>query len=290
MYGHIVFKLLLLVKCKFQVEFMVNQLDLTNGVPKHAQLRQILQSKIEQGYWEVGQLIPRELDLMRDYNLSRFTVRQAIDDLVQAGLLVRYKGRGTFVSRPVVEQKLSRFYSFAHDIAAKGLQPSSRLLSLHQEIADPHTADSLQLFSESDESDTYPSITVIKRLRLVQDEPFIVETSYLITDLFPDLVRFDWNTQIMYDLLQSEYLVKISRAVESLEPVTLNAYDAALLQVKVGLPAFQVERLTYASLPNETSIRPIERRTSLIRGDRYRFRVDLPATELLTEAGNDYAI
>jgi GntR family transcriptional regulator len=105
-------------------------IDRKSELPLHRQLRQILLSKIERREWLPGDIIPREIDLTEEYGLSRYTVRQALDDLVQAGYLIRTKKRGTVVSQPKVEQNLSRFYSFARDMAAKGLEPTSRILRL----------------------------------------------------------------------------------------------------------------------------------------------------------------
>jgi GntR family transcriptional regulator len=252
----------------------VATLDRNSAIPLYVQLRQLFLDKIEAGGWPLGEIIPREVDLAEDYKLSRYTVRQALDDLVQAGYLVRTKKRGTIVSRPKVEQNLSRFYSFAHDLAAKGLKPISRTLTLEEIVADEELVQMLKL----DET-TEPKVWHLRRLRMVNYEPLIIESSYLHFNKPVDMQHYDWRVVPLYDVLEKYYDIVIERAKEFLEPVKLDATEAQLLEVAPETPAFRVERLTYA-----TNGQIFERRISLIRGDRYRFYVELPKIELLKQA------
>lgn len=248
-----------------------HQIRRNTEIPLHRQLRQIFRLKIDSGEWNLGAVIPREIDLMEEYGLSRYTVRQALDELVQTGFLVRTKKRGTVVSRPKVEQNLAGFYSFARDMSSKGLHPTSRILSLEQITPDEDTA---RLFNLPDPSDP---VYHIQRLRMVEDEPLVIESSYLAFEpgQAVDLSQHDWRVVPLYSVLEHEYAIKIGRAEEFLEPVNLEPEEAQLLGVAEGLPAFRVERRTY----NDRG-RLFERRISLIRGDRYRFHVELPRREL----------
>jgi GntR family transcriptional regulator len=246
-------------------------IDRNSQLPLHRQLRQILLSKIEGHEWLPGDIIPREIDLTEEYGLSRYTVRQALDDLVQAGYLIRTKKRGTVVSQPKVEQNLSQFYSFARDMAAKGLEPTSRILRLEEIIPDEETAQLFKL-----ENTPQAIVYHLRRLRLANAEPLVIESSYLAFTTPVDLHEHDWRVMPLYNVLESYYGIKVERAEEFLEPVNLEAEAAHLLQAPLGLPAFRVERLTY-----DNTGRLFERRISLIRGDRYRFHVQLPKLELV---------
>jgi GntR family transcriptional regulator len=239
---------------------------------RQRRLVETFKQKIEQGEWKLGELIPREIDLMEDYGVSRYMIRQVLNELVQAGRLVRTKKRGTVVSLPKVEQSLASFYSFAVDMAAKGFQPASLVLGL-EEVAEPDEETALALNLAS-----YPQVKVfnLRRLRVVNAEPLVIESSFLAFTRPVDLFRFDWRVLPFYEVLEKEYGLKVERATEYLDPIILNRHDAHLLEVENGSPAFRVERLTY----DETG-RVFERRISLIRGDRYRFYVELPKKELL---------
>lgn len=238
-------------------------------VPLHRQLQQILLDKIKTGRWELGQVIPREIDLMEQYKLSRYTVRQALNGLEQAGYLDRTKKKGTVVVHPKVEQNLSRFYSFALDMASQGLEPTSRVLSLEEIVPEEET--SIGLYSESNSK-----IYHLRRLRMVNDEPLLIESSYLNLMQPIDLEKHDWRTQPLYYVLETYYGIKIERAEEYLEPVNLEAAEAEILGVPVNSPAFRVERHTF-----DKQGYLFEKRVSLIRGDRYRFKVSLAKVELL---------
>lgn len=247
------------------------KLNRTSQIPLHRQLQQLIREKIETGNWQPGQLIPREHDLMEQFGLSRFTVRQALDELTQAGYLIRTRKRGTIVNdKAKVEQDLGYFYSFARDLALRGLHPSSRVLRLEkieiEGIVDKETAQLLSLAAYSNELSVY----LLCRLRLIENEPLVLENSYLALPQHIRLDQYDWSRQSVYEVLQKDYGLEVDHAKEYLEPVNLTPEKAALLGVSAGSAAMQVERLTYAR-----NGKPFERRISLIRGDRYRFRVDL---------------
>ncbi len=247
-----------------------------NFTSPQRRLVETFKEKIEQGAWKLGELIPREIDLMAEYDVSRYMIRQVLNELVQAGRLVRTKKRGTVVSLPKVEQSLSSFYSFALDMTAKGLRPASLVLGL-EEVTAPDEATTRLMHLEKHRQ---AKVFNLRRLRVVNDEPLVIESSFLAFTSPVDLFRFDWRVSPVYEVLEREYGLKVERATEYLEPIILNKNDAHLLGVESGSPAFRVERLTY-----DASGRVFERRISLIRGDRYRFYVELPKKELIAEPG-----
>jgi GntR family transcriptional regulator len=245
-----------------------------NEVSPQRRLVEIFEDKIRRGEWELGELIPREVDLMEEYSVSRYMIRLVLDELVHAGHLVRTKKRGTVVSQPKVEQSLSSFYSFAVDMAAKGLKPTSFLLGL-EEVLHP---DEMTVHLFGLDNHRQARVYNLRRLRVVNDEPLVIESSFLAFLEPADLTRFDWHVLPIYEVLEKEFGLKVERATEYLDPITLNRHDAHLLRVENGSPAFRVERLTY-----DVTGRVFERRISLVRGDRYRFYVELPKKHLIGE-------
>jgi GntR family transcriptional regulator len=246
---------------------IVLTLDRSIPTPLHYQVQLQVRDAIRTGRLPVGAMLPPEPELAAQAGVSRYTLRQAIDALVREGLLHRRRGRGTFVSEPPLAQELGRFYSFAHDLAEQGLHPTSRVLRVARRAPPPDVRDILRL------SDRERVVEVV-RLRLLDGEPVIFETSVLPATRVPGLTRGDVATGSLYDLLAQRYGLRVTHADEELRAVVLDEGTAAALDVAAGSAAFHVERRTFAGEI------PIELRRSLIRADRYRFRVRLPTARL----------
>lgn len=242
---------------------MKKTLDHESFIPLYYQLKEILKEKIESGEWKPGDIIPSENQLQQQYNISRNTAKKALDDLVQDGVLNRIQGKGTFVSTPKIEQSLSGFYSFSKVMEAKGLQPKDIILSLKQKEAKPSVAKQLQLPTGS-------PVTALRRLRCAQDEPIILETSYIPQHIAPELSVEKLKKNSLYDLLKKEYGIYVTKAKEIFEPVLVRDYESKYLQVEEGFPALLLDRVAYDS--NGTVV---EFCRSIVRGDRCRFYTEL---------------
>ena len=181
--------------------------------------------------------------------------------LAQRGLLNRKRGTGTFVAEPFVEQPLNRLYSFMHTLESQGRLPGTRLLGFRLVVDDRASS----LLGDDATSLVYE----MTRLRLVDGEPFAVETTYLVASCGQALPPQELQAKPLYEMLETYCGIKVTHANETLRPVTIDRHNAALLGLRSGEPAFLVERIGYA---NE---RPVELRLSLIRGDRYRLTVSL---------------
>jgi len=237
-------------------------LDEKSFVPLYYQLTEELRENIENGEWPPNSLIPSETELCERYKVSRGTVRQALSQLVQEGLLYRKQGKGTFVAEPKITQQLNRFYSFAQDMREKGLRPSSLLLQKEKILPDSYIKNILGLKEEE-------MVYKIMRLRLADEEPLILETSYLVEELFPDLDKEDVEKVPLYDIILKKYRIKITRAKETFEPILIDEFEAKKLKIPVGSPALLVKRVTY------TAGIPFEFRKSVVRGDKCSYSVEL---------------
>jgi len=237
-------------------------LDEKSFVPLYYQLTEELRENIENGEWPPNSLIPSETELCEKYKVSRGTVRQALSQLVQEGLLYRKQGKGTFVAEPKITQQLNRFYSFAQDMREKGLRPSSLLLQKEKILPDSYIKNILGLKEEE-------MVYKIMRLRLADEEPLILETSYLVEELFPDLDKEDVEKVALYDIILKKYRIKITRAKETFEPILIDEFEAKKLKIPVGSPALLVKRITY------TAGIPFEFRKSVVRGDKCSYSVEL---------------
>ena len=240
---------------------IAQRLDGASTIPLYEQIAKGFRDAIENGALAPGMALPPEPEIAASFGVSRQTVNVALTKLAQRGLLNRKRGTGTFVAEPFVEQSLGSLYSFIHTLESQGRLPGARLLGFRLLVDDRASP----LLANDDASLVYE----IKRLRLVDGEPFAVETTYLPVTCGESLPMEQLETTPLYDLLHARCGVVVSHAHEALRPVTLDRTDAGLLGVRAGEPAFLVERIGYAG------DRPVELRLSVIRGDRYRFTVEL---------------
>ncbi|HUI72780.1 MAG TPA: GntR family transcriptional regulator [Spirochaetia bacterium] len=240
------------------------------GVPKYIQLAQIIREKIVRREYGVGERIPSETELGSTYRMSRITVRQAIDRLVRDGFLERRQGRGTYVLPRKLRRNIARVYSFTSDMQQMGLKPSSRVLALAVEEAQPDAALSLQLPPDN------RRVTRVVRIRMANDLPILLETTLIPEYLCPGLVEEDFAKGSLYRILSEERRLSPHHAEETYEAVVLSRRDAQLLGCpsRGAQPAFAIQRLTY--LENG---RPIELTRSVGRGDRLTLAINMTSEQ-----------
>ncbi|HKF35325.1 MAG TPA: GntR family transcriptional regulator [Ktedonobacteraceae bacterium] len=238
-------------------------IDKRSPIPMYYQIMRQLLEKIQSGAFAVDSLLPPERELAETYKVSRMTVRQAIIELVNEGILVRSKGIGTFVAPPKLEQALSRLTSFTEDMARRGLKAGARVISFEEIVPEPVIRKTLGLGSEDK---AYECV----RVRLADDEPMALETTTLPVWLCPGLSRQDLEDQSLYHLLADRWGVRLDYATQSLEPACASPYEASLLHVEAGTPLLLMHRITH----NQNG-RAVEHVKSLYRGDRYKFIIEL---------------
>ena len=241
-------------------------LDPASRIPLYEQLTHQLAGAIQRGQLAPGSLLPSEPEFARQLGVSRQTVNQALVNLARRGLVSRRRRVGTIVAEPYVEQPLGTLYSFLRTLTAQGRLPVTRILGRRLTL----DAEASPLLTGRDDG----LVVEVTRLRAVDGEPFASETIYLQVSCGEALPDDRLAQDPLYDLLQEFCDLEVTRAEETLRPVTLERLDAALLGLSTGDPAFLVERVGYAGE------RPVELRRSLIRGDRYRFRVELEGAAL----------
>jgi DNA-binding GntR family transcriptional regulator len=248
------------------VALLSDALKTPSRTPLYERIERAIATAIQDGALRPGTVFPPEPDLADRLGLSRQTINQALTGLARRGLLIRRRGVGTFVAEPVVEQPLGQLYSFIRTLTARGHSPSTRLLG--SRITQDDLASSLLTGNRDG------LIFEVSRLRLVDGDPMVFEELYLPLAGGESLPSDRLVHEVLYDLLAELCDVTVTHAEETLRPVTVARTEAALLGVHPGEPAFLVERTAYAGQT------PVEFRRSLIRGDRYRFRVRLEGSAL----------
>lgn len=156
-------------------------LSLDSDIPLYAQLVGIIKRSISTGALPVGALLPSEAELCRCLSISRNTVRQAIGELEDEGLVVRKRGRGTFVADPATNRRGVR-YSFTTEVSSMGKVPSSTLVDFAVEVPKPTVCEKMELREGT-------PVYCFTRVRNVDGEPLILETSYYPQYIYPNLTR-----------------------------------------------------------------------------------------------------
>lgn len=233
-------------------------------IPLYHQLMERLKESIERESWKPGDKIPSENQLMDEYGVSRNTAKKAIEELVQEGILYRIQGKGTFVAKPKLQQSLMGFYSFRKVLKENGLNPKDIILKIEEVKPSKKIMNALQL-------DGNENVIEMKRLRCANNEPFILESSFIPKSVVTDMEQLKKVGEIsLYDLLAQQFNVVVSRAKEAFEPVLIRADESEYLQTKDGRPALLLERIAY-----DSAEQPVEYCRSIVRGDRCRFYTEL---------------
>ena len=235
---------------------LLSTLSMDSDIPLYSQLVSIVKRNITAGTLGPGELLPSEAELCKTFNVSRSTVRQAIGSLETEGLVVRKQGRGTFVAEPKMRRKTENVYSFTSEISSMGLTPSSTLVEF--EVMEP-TPDITRVLELSTQDTAVYRFT---RIRNVDGEPLILETSFYPQYIYPKLTRELLRTHSFYSLLYEVGIAPAS-AVDSYEAVVLGREEAEMLGCKPGSCAFSVQRRTRTE-----TVMIYEYTQSLIRADR----------------------
>lgn len=229
--------------------------------PLYNQLVDILKTKIEKEM-QVNDRLPSERELSTQYNLSRTTVRIALNELELMGYVHRQHGKGTFVSNVIKGQTdLGGTYSFTEQMKSLGKTPETKILSFKIMNANQFVAEGLGIALDTE-------IIKIKRLRLADNEPMMLERTYLPLSKFSDLTAEAMQQKPLYDIFLETYNQTVKVADEVLSVGIMTANDARLLSFYEGAPVLKLKRTTYN---NKNEI--IEYTLSVARGDKFTYHL-----------------
>jgi GntR family transcriptional regulator len=236
-------------------------IDKTSPLPLYHQLTEALLSMIRDGELKEGDLIPTEREIGEKFQVSRITVRRAIDELVRDGYLITHQGKGTFVARAKIQRHMTRMMSFSEEMTGEGHRPGSRLLSLRHEKAGGHVGPALRVSAES-------WVWVVERLRLADDEPMCVSLAYLNLPPNVALTPAELQQEVSLWSALEKKGIQLARSAETIQAVAACEREAELLGVDVGAPLLLVEGVVYSDQDL-----PVEYHQIHNRGDRYTYSV-----------------
>ena len=230
-----------------------------------SQITTFIRSALSSGELTPGDALPTEAALCSAYGVSRTTVRQAIGDLVDEGLLARVRGKGTFVCEKKVRLPMNRIYSFSHELRQSGIVPSSRIVDVSSVDRSAVGENGEILFMTSPEEQIYR----ICRVRMADDVPVLLEPTFIPTHCLPNLNPERLEKESLYDMLCAAGILP-SHSTETYESVMIRGTDAELLELPRPAPGFSVQRII-----TSTTGGVFEITRSLMRGDRSKLVVSL---------------
>lgn len=212
---------------------------------------------------EVGDKIPIETELMRKFDVSRVTIRKAIENLVLEGLLEKKPGIGTMVCRKSTSQKIGKVYSWTEVMKSKNLPTSSSNLEIQLIKGSSQLTKDLHLARNE-------KLVRISRIRMIEDKPIVIMVNYLREKFIPGFIERGLSQESLYNELENVYGILLSMGEEVITARNATPIEAALLKVEEGAALLHVRRRTFIN--NNT---PFEIVDMVARGDKYEYFADL---------------
>ena len=239
-------------------------LERSQNRPLYEQLASGFRLMIQTGKLKSGDPILAETDLCRALNVSRTTVRQAMDQLVAEGLVVRYKRKGSFISDGKMRRPINHLYSFTQDMQELGVTPRSRVLLAKVEPAEPLVRECLRLPAVS------PRVFHLYRLRCSGETPILLEDTFIPYGLCPGIEQVDFCAASLYQTLTAQYGLNLYHATETIEAICVKGKTAELLGCEPGDPGYRITRISHLS-----NGCPFEYTSSITNASRCMFQLEL---------------
>jgi GntR family transcriptional regulator len=228
--------------------------------PLFAQIQELIVERMMAGEWRHEEPLPSEAEFAKFYNVSQGTVRRAISEMTAQNLVVRYRGKGTFVARHTKEREHSHFFHLVRNDGAKDL-PISRPLSCRSRRSNKEICQRLDLQAGA-------RVGMLERLRLIGGVPVIFESIVVPEAVFPDFAAAfeEDHPNELYPFYETRYGIRVIRAVERLSAVPATAGVAKGLNLAQGAPLLEIDRVALAY-----GDKPVEWRRSLCNTKDYKY-------------------
>jgi GntR family transcriptional regulator len=232
-----------------------------SGVPLHLQIRRALQDAITSGRLAPGTRLPTEQEYAREFSVSIAPVRQALLDLADAGLVIRQKGKGTFVREARVEAEIDLLTSFTDSLRRRGVPVRMQVLDLAREPSTPAVAAALGLREGT-------RVVHLRRLAWIASEPAAILDAWLPERPFGGLADYtDFDSgRSLYATLERDFDAHLGLARSRIEVVRSTEEEAHLLGLGEGATLVRVTSLT-----QDTVGRVVEAAWITYRADRFVF-------------------
>ncbi len=239
------------------------ELNRGRGAPSlYIQIEDIIKEQIENCEYDYGDILPSEKELESMYSVSRVTVRQAVNDLVKEGYLQCSRGIGTMVVFEKIDENIKRVISFSKEMEQHGIKMKTSYCHISLEKSGKHPASKLNI-NENDE------VYKLVRVRCAKSAPLVYSITYLKKSCELPLDETMYN-ESLYDLLETQYNIKIIKGQDTFEATLANKTIAGFLEISVGASVFKRSRITFDQNNNI-----VEYTICYYPGDKYKYSVEL---------------
>lgn len=230
-------------------------------VPLYTQIREILRARIFDGTYKAHEQMPSESELMRSFEVSRITVRQALGDLQKQGLIFKIHGKGTYVSQPKAFQNLAKLQGFGEAMSSMGYETFSKVINFRVFPADKTVAKKLDLAENE-------MVAEIRRVRYLNRSPISLDVSYLPRQVGERLIKEDLTNRDIFLILENDYGYALDQAELQIEAMLADESLGRLIQLEEGSPVLRIERLTFTA-----DNQPLDFEYLYYRGDAFQYRL-----------------
>jgi GntR family transcriptional regulator len=230
-------------------------------IKTYLQVKEDIIANILNGNYKPYDRLPSQRALAEEYGLSHMTIRRAINELKREGFIHAQQGRGLFVAEPKQEAELGPLLGFTEDMALRGMKASSQVLEAKIVNASTILAHTLKVVVGT-------PLVHLKRLRLADNEPMAIQSTYLPHALCPGLLKHNLETRSLFSVLRDDYALHLADSENAVSAELASAEEAELLKLIPPAALLVTEQITYID-----GGQPIEYVRSQYRGDRYRMRI-----------------
>jgi GntR family transcriptional regulator len=206
--------------------------------PAYKRIQIAIRKRIESGHLKPGDVVDSERELAKAHKVSLMTARHALADLAREGMVERRHGSGTFVAPPKIH--FNKLMSYTEQMTSRGLSGGSRVVSSGVLDNEPEISARLSL-------PVTTHLAVLERVRNAADEPFALETSYLSSDEFPNVLTAVQERGSLFTTLEQDYGIELAYADEEIDATAAEVRTAELLSVSRGSPLLRIRQVIYST-------------------------------------------
>lgn len=243
------------------------------GIPRHTQISQWLRKQIEEGTFKVDEKLPSENQLCQKFDVSRVTVRKALQTLENDGLIYRSQGLGSFVSDNRSRHSFIQLTDFVEDMRRAGMEASSSVTRFEPVSATEKVASVLKVDSQS-------KVLRLDRLRMGDGQPIALDFTWLPMFYGQLIENYDLEEETIYGILEREYDIPVEKGYYRIEAENANEYLSRHLNIEKGTALLLIDRLSLT-----LGEKPIYYQKRYYRSDRivYEMMAERDTDSALTE-------
>lgn len=235
-----------------------------HALPLYYRLKAVLEERIHSGRLRPRMQLPSEIDLCREFGVSRGTVREALRELVDAGLVERRHGKGSFVSAdPALRAAPIKYTGLLEDLYDQVRKVQVRSVEIETAVGPPAVLNALRLAAGT-------PLTIVRRDRHLDGQPFAYTVNFLPTEIGARIDPVILRREPLLRVLEERLGIEIGSAEQSMRATLADADAARLLGIPLASPVMAAERLYFTQRG-----KPLQVAQSLYRADRYQFTVHL---------------